>query len=200
VLWGVFVWQVGGRSSLRDQYLLTYAAAWIVLGTFLAFLFSSAGPAYYGHLYGDPNPYAPLLNHLLEVHQRHPLLAIRIQRALWDAERAGIAAGGAGVSAMPSLHVAMAELCAIIGRRSERRTVAYSLTTFSVLTLLASIYLGAHYALDGYVSIIGVHVLWRGSGRLVKRYGTVDRASFAFSPALVRAIPERGPRSVAEAP
>ena len=200
VLWAVFVWQVGGRSSLRHQYLLTFAAAWIVLGTALAFLFSSAGPVYYSHLYGGPNPYAPLIDHLMDVHHRHPLLAIRIQQALWDAEKAGVAAGGAGVSAMPSLHVAIAELCAIVGRRSERRSVAYTLTAFSVLTLLASIYLGAHYALDGYVSIIGVHVLWRVSGWLVKRYGTVDRSVFSFSPALARPIPEAAPRSVAEVP
>jgi hypothetical protein len=200
VLWGVFVWQVGGRSSMRHQYLLTYAAAWIVLGTFLAIVFSSAGPAYFGHLYGGPNPYSPLLKRLLDVHQRHPLLAIRVQQALWNAEKAGIASGGAGVSAMPSLHVAMAELCAIVGRRSERRVVAYSLTAFSALTLIASVYLGAHYALDGYVSIIGVHLLWRASGYLVKRYETVDRSVLAFSPALVRAIPEAAPRSVAEAP
>jgi hypothetical protein len=200
VLWAVFVWQVGGRSNLRHRYLLTFAAAWIVLGTVLAFLFSSAGPVYYSHLYGGANPYSPLVNHLMEVHHRHPLLAIRIQQALWDAEKAGVAAGGAGVSAMPSLHVAIAELCAIVGRRSARRSVAYSLTAFSVLTLIASIYLGAHYALDGYVSIIGVHVLWRVSGRLVKRYGTVDRSVFAFLPALARPIPEPAPRSVAEAP
>lgn len=104
---------------------------------------------------------------------------------------------------MPSLHVAMAELCAIVGRRNERRSVAYSLTAFSVLTLVASIYLGAHYALDGYVSILGVHLLWRVSGKLVKRYGAADSLLFAFrraSPVLVRATPEHAPRSVAEGP
>ena len=200
VLWGVFVWQVGGRGRLRHQYLLTYALAWIVLGTLLAILFSSAGPTYYNHLYRGPDPYAPLLNHLMEVHRRHPLLAVRIQEALWNAQKAGFAAGGAGVSAMPSLHVAMAELCAIVGRRSGRGVLAYSLSAFSVLTLLASIYLGAHYALDGYVSIIAMNVLWRVSGLVVTRYGTVDRSAFGFWPGLVRATQEVGPRSAAEAP
>jgi hypothetical protein len=203
VLWAVFVWQVGGRSSLRHRYLVTFAGSWIVLGTVLAILFSSAGPVYYSHLYGGPNPYTPLLNHLLDVHHRHPLLAVRIQQALWNAEAAGVAAGGAGVSAMPSLHVAMAELCAIIGRRSERRVVAYALTGFSVITLVASIYLGAHYALDGYVSIIGVHVLWRASGPLVRRYHSPEISPVwlrAVVPTLVRSTPERSPRSVAGAP
>jgi len=200
LLWGVFVWQVGGRDKLRHQYLLTYAVAWIVLGTFLAIVFSSAGPAYYSHLYGGPNPYAPLLNHLMDVNQRHPLLAVRIQQALWNAEKAGVASGGAGVSAMPSLHVAMAELCAIVGRRSGSRVVAYSLTVFSILTLLASVYLGAHYALDGYVSILGVHLLWRASGFLVRRYGTVDRSALDLSPAFLRAILGSAPRSAAEVP
>ena len=200
VLWGVFVWMVGGRSRLRHQYLLTFAFAWIVLGTLLAILFSSAGPTYFSHLYRGPNPYAPLLNHLMEVHHRHPLLAVRIQQALWNAEKVGLAAGGAGVSAMPSLHVAMAELCAIVGRASPRRALAYSLTTFSVLTYLASIYLGAHYALDGLVSIVSMNVLWRVSGLLVTRYRTVDGSALALSPVFARAIPEPAPRSVAEVP
>ena len=94
----------------------------------------------------------------------------------------------------------MAELCAIVGRRSKRRIVAYSLTTFSLLTLIASIYLGAHYALDGYVSIIGVHLLWRVSGLLLKRYQAADRSLVALSPVLVRAIPGLAPRSAAEVP
>ena len=200
VLWGVFVWQVGGRTRLRHQYLLTYGLAWIVLGTLLAILFSSAGPTYYSHLYPGPSPYAPLLNHLMEVHARHPLLAVQIQEALWDAQKAGLASGGAGVSAMPSLHVAMAELCAIVGRRSARRVVSYSLTGFSVLTFLASVYLGAHYSLDGYVSIIVMNVLWVVSGLVVTRYGTVDRSAFAFWPVPVRANREAAPRSAAEAP
>jgi len=200
VLWGVFVWQVGGCGRLRYQYLLTYALAWMVLGTLLAILFSSAGPTYYGYVHHGPNPYAPLLNHLMEVHRRHPLLAVRIQQALWNAQRAGFAAGGAGVSAMPSLHVAMAELCAIVGRNSGRRSLAYSLTAFSALTFLASIYLGAHYALDGYVSIIAINVLWRVSGPLVTRYGTVGQSAFELSPIFARAIPEPARRSVAEAP
>jgi hypothetical protein len=200
VLWAVFVWQVGGRGKLRHQYLLTYAGAWIVLGTVLAILFSSAGPAYYSHLYGGPNPYAPLLDHLLDVHRRHPLLAVRIQQALWNAESAGVASGGAGVSAMPSLHVAMAELCAMVGRRSGRRSLAYALTAFSAVTLVASVCLGAHYALDGYVSIVGVHGLWHASGYLLKRYQPVGRKQPLFSPRLVRAIRGAAPRSAAGAP
>jgi hypothetical protein len=199
-LWAVFVWQVGGRRTTRHRYLLTFAAAWVVLGTVLAILFSSAGPAYYAHLYGGPNPYAALQRHLLEVHHRHPLMAIQIQDALWAAEKAGIASGGAGVSAMPSLHVAMAELCAIMGRQSGRKPLAYSLTTFSILTLLASIYLGAHYALDGYVSILGVHVLWRASGRILRKSPAPRRSIFAPSPGFVPTIPEPAPRSAAEVP
>ena len=46
---------------------------------------------------------------------------------------------GAGISAMPSLHVAMAVFWTWIG----------------------SFHLGWHYALDGLVSLIGVILIWR---------------------------------------
>ncbi len=73
-----------------------------------------------------------------------PLLGVvATRRALPRRPRAGVAlghwyttkaaVGGAGLSAMPSLHVAMAELCAIVGRASGTRVLAYALTSFSIL-------------------------------------------------------------------
>ena len=39
------------------------------------------------------------------------------------------------------------------------------MTAFSMLTLAGSVYLGPHYAVDGYASIAAVHVIWWLAGR-----------------------------------
>jgi hypothetical protein len=169
VLWAVFVWQVAADRRPRTQFLFTFAAAWIVLGTLIAIIMSSAGPVYYAHVVHGPDVYAPLLAHHAAVDATHPLIGRRIQDFLWRSERLGIASGGSGISAMPSMHVAMAELCAIAGRNSGRRLLAIGLTIFSIAILVGSVYLGPHYALDGYVSIVGIHVLWACARRIYPR-------------------------------
>lgn len=165
VVWGVFVWQVGLRPATRMQYCITFALAWIVLGSLVATVMASAGPMYFGRVVpGAPDPYAPLLDHLGTVSAHGDLLVSSVRSTLWRSYQAQVPLFGGGISAFPSLHVAMAELAAIVGRRSGSRYVAVGLTVQSLVTLAGSIYLGAHYALDGYAAIVGVHVLWRLAG------------------------------------
>lgn len=66
---------------------------------------------------------------------------------------------GAGIATMPSRHVATSELNAIIGRQ-RCRTLGVLLTSFAVVTFVGSVALGAHYSIDGILSILVVHALW----------------------------------------
>jgi hypothetical protein len=166
MVWATFVWQVGVPAATRTQYLVTFALAWVVLGSVLAVACASAGPMYYDRVVPGPNPYAPLEQHLAAINARHPLIIADVQGALWSAYRNRVAIPGGGISAFPSLHVAMSELAAIVGRRSGSRPAAIGLTLLSLLTLAGSIHLGPHYAVDGYTSIVAIHVLWRVSGLL----------------------------------
>jgi hypothetical protein len=156
-------------SPRRTQYLLTFALSWIVLGALAATALSSAGPQYFGDVVAHgANPYGGLMDRLSAIQAQHPLIYPTIRQHLWDVYRHGSSEPFAGISAMPSLHVAMSELMAIWGRR-ESRFFGVALTTLSGITVIGSVVLGAHYAIDGYVSILGVHLLWKLSGYVASR-------------------------------
>jgi len=71
-----------------------------------------------------------------------------------------------GISAMPSIHVGVAVLFAILGWRTNR-ILGFGFTIYALLIQLGSIHLGWHYAIDGYFSAILTGMLWKGSGRFV---------------------------------
>ena len=72
---------------------------WILLGTFLATLVPSAGPAFTRRRPGRPGPYGPLMEYLTRV---APPGVFETQRGLWTAVANGIVVVGGGVSAFPA--------------------------------------------------------------------------------------------------
>lgn len=164
ITWGVFAWQAWrAPSHERSRYIVTYVLCWVVLGTVLATLFSSAGPQFYGRVVNGPDPYAGLSRYLDDVSRHGALTTVAVREFLWNAYTRHQPAFGAGIAAMPSMHVAMAELSAIVGRRTSR-ALGVALTSFSIVTLIGSVALGAHYSIDGFFSILFVHALWRVCG------------------------------------
>lgn len=152
------------RRELRMRFLLSFLVSWIVLGTIGAIAFSSMGPCYDPGVRNDTGPYAPLMAYLAEVDKLHPIGALRTQQMLWDNYRNNTMAIGSGISAMPSLHVAIAVLMALFGRRYSR-TAGIVLTAYAVVIFLGSIHLGWHYAVDGYVGAFGAWLIWWLVGR-----------------------------------
>jgi len=69
-----------------------------------------------------------------------------------------------GISAMPSMHVAMAVLFALLGWAVDRR-LGLAFTLFAISIQIGSVHLGWHYAIDGYASAIAVTALWLVVGR-----------------------------------
>ena len=43
------------------------------------------------------------------------------------------------------------------------------LFAYTVIMMIGSVHLGWHYALDGYVAIVGVWVIWWSVGRVLRR-------------------------------
>ncbi len=170
--WFIFIplmiaWQGWSPNrSLRLQFLLTYALCWILLGTVLAYWLSSAGPCYYGLVEGAPDPFAPLMGYLYGVHAQVPLNALQVQEWLWS----GYAGLGPfeGISAMPSLHVALPVLYALVGFRVNR-WLGVGFAIYAFLILLGSVHLGWHYAIDGYVSVLAVIAIWKLVGYFLDR-------------------------------
>lgn len=157
-------------SVLRERFLLTFLLSWLVLGIGVAMMFSSAGPCYFHWATGIPlaeDPFHPLLQHLWGNLDPAPLRAVKIQAVLVGAQ-SDPSQVGRGISAFPSLHVGVTVLYALAGWHISR-VLGLLATLFALTTLLGSVVLGWHYAVDGYAGAIGVALIWWLSGKLVSR-------------------------------
>lgn len=166
VMMGVLLWQCwSSRRRVRTRYLLAFVLCWAVGGSLLATVFSSAGPVYFGRVTGLPNPYRPLLHYLASVDSTHALAALEIQRYLWESYTGVATHSVQGISAMPSMHVSMAVLAALVGSRHSRWLGA-ALWGYAAVIFLGSIHLAWHYALDGYGAVLVTLACWWAAGRL----------------------------------
>jgi TRAP-type C4-dicarboxylate transport system permease small subunit len=69
---------------------------------------------------------------------------------------------------MPSMHVAMPVLYALVARRTSR-ALALFFGLYGLAIWLATTHLGWHYAVDGYVGALAMLGVWCISGRIVRR-------------------------------
>ncbi len=186
--YAVISWQIAStdRLRLRMQYLLTFVLVWAVIGNIVATLLSSAGPVYYGRVTGLPDPFAPLMSYLHHASTVAAVPALEMQEMLWRVYAAHGLAIGSGISAMPSLHVAIAVSIVLLARQIDRG-LAMAATVFTALILIGSVHLGWHYAIDGYVSIVGTVLIWYGVGWLLDRR-VVARLLWG-EPSFARAMP-----------
>lgn len=153
----------------RRAFTILWAACWVVLGNVVALVFMSAGPIFLDRLPGAElghEAYGRVF-HLLARDDAASLL--RVKEHLWGAYANGEYMVGSGISAFPSVHVGMATVLALylgtvlasFARRQgpglarlATRAAGIALPVALVLVyLVLSVYLGWHYAIDGYVSI-----------------------------------------------
>jgi membrane-associated phospholipid phosphatase len=106
---------------------------------------------------------------LNELHQFKPLWAVDNQLGLWDAKISNLWLPFGGISAMPSIHVAMATVFALVAWKTN---VAFGIlfVAYVVAIQIGSVILGWHYAVDGYVSMILTLALWKIVDRGIERY------------------------------
>jgi hypothetical protein len=175
VLWAVVIpfgmmWFAIGRcgSRLRMQVILTNVLAWFLLGNVVATGLSSVGPCYYQHVVGSADPFAPLMEYLNRIDDQYYVYALAIQSWLWDGFTAQHNTLGYGVSAMPSLHVGATWLL-VLAAWNVNRLMAGVLCLFTVIIMIGSVHLAWHYAVDGYVALLGVSLIWWCVGRLLQR-------------------------------
>jgi hypothetical protein len=133
---------------------------------------------------GDPAPFGAQMAYLRGIGDGNPILSLRIRDKLWAAYVTGNAAGGSGISAMPSLHVAIATLCAISSWYVSWR-IGVAMTLYAVVIFLGSIHLGWHYAVDGYVSIVAVAAIWVGVGKALRFRAEIPASANPIAPPAV---------------
>lgn len=161
-----FLWVRDG--FLKRRFYISFWLTIILLGTVLAYILSSAGPCYYALVTGSPGPYQPLMGYLRGVDMTHGLQALYVQEQLWMAYTLDSSSVlMTGISAMPSLHVALPILWSIAGWRVHRG-LGTAFAIFAAITFLGSIHLGWHYAIDGYVAAAAVPAIWWLSAALAR--------------------------------
>ena len=164
--------------QLRQRYFLTIALVFSLLGSLAATLFASVGPLFYEHFF-DATDYETLLARIYStpvgdyMQQARALLI-----ANYDAERPAM---GTGISAMPSMHLAITTLNVLLLFRLNRIAGLVG-CGFLALIQIGSVYLGWHYAVDGYASIVAVAVIWSLVGRLMTHSGEPATARASASP------------------
>ncbi|MBS7670730.1 phosphatase PAP2 family protein [Croceicoccus gelatinilyticus] len=173
VIWfPVSAFLVTWATMTRDRVFQARAVAamffvWFVLGNFVALAFSSAGPVYYEHFYGDDR-FAPLIETLRAYHEQVNVRAIVLSDWLISDEDAGKL--GKGISAMPSVHVGMTFVTWLLvqSRLGWKNPVSAIVAIYVAAIWVGSVHLAWHYWLDGAVSIAATALFWKATGLWLK--------------------------------
>jgi hypothetical protein len=153
----------------KSRALIAYSLAWFLLGVAAAALCSSAGPIFYDRLFGG-STFASLRTTL---QARGAWIALGESDKMW-ASLAGNRPGLiAGISAVPSIHVAISAWLYLTARTIAPRAALPALA-YTALIWIGSVQLGWHYASDGLAGIVGMLVVWR-----LPRLSRPKRASFS---------------------
>lgn len=153
----------------RLRYLWGFVLSWIILGTLMATYFSSAGPVFFNTFFPEEGgPYDVIILNIQALSKESFLFADGARRMLigWLRDRRMFDPNA--ISAMPSMHVAIAWLIALYAREIGR-ALFIAAALFCAAIFAGSVYFGFHYAIDGYVSIICVTVIWWVTGKCLDR-------------------------------
>lgn len=154
-------------SALRARALVSFAGILFGLGVVGAFLGSSAGPLFVGRIApGAPN--GAYLAALERATGGGYVLTVRdVLLASYEAARDAGWRGTvvSGISAFPSIHVALGAWMALVARAYRWRGLDTLTTVMATAVLGLSVVLGMHYTADGAIALFGVAALWRLAGR-----------------------------------
>ena len=130
---GGILWVLHWRGTNKARHIISFMLTWMI-GMFVAYLFSSAGPLFTGD-------YDPAIA---------PESVRKPAEILWVNYQARGALIGGGISAFPSMHVGIAAWLAIVlrDRGFKWLGIVYLMGVFA-----CSVILGWHYVLDGVAGI-----------------------------------------------
>jgi len=165
-----------GDDERQVRYVvLLYFFVWIVLGNVIAFAGLSAGPVYYDRLF-DSARFADLRPALLAGGLEDSWIG-SVQPMLWKAYVERAQTVGSGISAFPSVHVAMATVTAIYLMGKSRLFGSLGIVNIAIV-FFVSIWSGYHYAVDGIFSILTVLLVHIALKRLELARTTADSRDY----------------------
>ena len=154
--------------DIRRQFFLTYVLSWTLIGGLMATWLASVGPCFVGPLLGDPR-FDDQMAYLNAANEQVPVMTLKVQAMLLEWFAADANGLGSGITAMPSMHCAIAFLYWIAMRRISKSWGAF-FGVFFFITWLSSVHLAYHYAVDGLVSLVAVAVIWAASQRIISAW------------------------------
>lgn len=155
----------------RNTFLFAFLLTWIIGGTILAIIFSSVGPVYYQD-FGFGDQFVPLMESLRQYNEVQTITALELQAVLLE----GYQNDGdlKGISAMPSMHVALSWIMAFQAFQ-YRKSLGWAMVGFAILIQLSSVHLAWHYAIDGYLGFVVAALCWVAAKKLAKLQSRFDR-------------------------
>lgn len=136
-------------SKEKSQAALSFFLTFALVGVIGMFLMPSGGPIFYERL-GYGNDFADL---------NVPALSALGSDYLWAKRNGFVAEAASGISAMPSMHVAMA-MWTFLTLRSVGRRAGYAGAAYASMMVFGSVYLGWHYLSDGIAGALGAVACW----------------------------------------
>ncbi len=161
-------WDNDRKRRLRFMWVFMFS--WILLGSLMGVIFSAAGPVFYHDFF--PNTADPYKDFVAYIDAHGPTefpIAYHSRFLLLGWTTNGKMVNPNAVAAFPSLHLAIAWLMVLYGW-NIRRGLGIAAVVFAVLIYFSTILFGYHYAIDGYVSVILVSLLWWLMGKYLNRF------------------------------
>lgn len=155
-------------SQLRRQFFMTYMLSWALIGGLMATWLASVGPCFLNPLLGNPH-FDAQMDYLYSANEQIPIMVLNVQELLLEWHGKSASGLGSGITAMPSMHCAIAFLYWIAVRRIHSGWGAF-FGVFFFITWISSVHLAYHYAVDGLVSLLAVAAIWWASERIIKAW------------------------------
>lgn len=153
-------------SPAKSRALIAYVLAWFLLGVVAATVFSSAGPIFFDQIFGGAT-FAGLRETLQNRGAWVVLAESDKMRSAMVSGQPGIVAG---ISAVPSIHVAISVWIFLLARDTDWRASPYALV-YAALIWIGSVQLGWHYVMDGLAGALGMLGIWTLSSSLQRLLG-----------------------------
>jgi len=158
-------------SHAKSRALNAYAAAWFLIGVVAAALLASVGPILFDREFGGDR-FVPL-------HQSMALhgasMVLTTADAMWASYFSGEYRLVSGISAAPSMHVAISFWILLAARNLAPRAVPLAAAYFGFIWI-ASVQLGWHYVSDGLIGVLAMAALWWLAGLLPYRSPSIAPA------------------------
>ncbi len=153
------------NNQVRRQFFLSYVLSWTLIGGAMATWLASVGPVFVGPMLGDTT-FDDQMVYLNAANEQVPVMTLRVQGLLLEWYAAAENGLGSGITAMPSMHCAIAFLYWIAMRRVSARLGLF-FGVFFFITWISSVHLAYHYAVDGLVSLLAVVAIWKASQHII---------------------------------